>query len=443
MRAALVAAALCACSFDPPGQCRIDADCTKGLSCASGICTGCTATSCQSWQACNEAHLCLNQAGRCTDASDCQPWQVCDGTHTCALAPGACNTGADCQAWETCNANNHCELQQGRCNTDADCANGAAVGPTCSASNTCMFTAGAGGDVLLWGTLAEGSCGLDALSRLDTPTQVLVGDDCSYYQTPAFLAPTGQMIYSDEIDASKIRRFVPDPWTRVTNNSGIAAGYPTNPLGNDPVLLTPALCPGGATGNHIYGFVMQAGTGDVVFRCPDGSYRDAAGNVRITTSDNVVAWTQGNYLLATDASGFAHLFSPTGAEIALSNTSFSASHYRTHGDAFWAVVFTNSPVSAQLWNIDSSGVVSQVGTYADAPSGFSSDQAGVIDSAGVLYTFGHDMSGPFIDVVLRRPLLPGVATVPYTEKGAPANDWSVYPPKVYNKIHISILVSTP
>ncbi|MBU1218955.1 hypothetical protein KKF34_03640 [Myxococcota bacterium] len=85
--------------------------------------TGCTPTSCEEWQTCNETSgICELDAGRCEVETDCET-----GVTTCNLETHTCDdiNQCDCEEWQDCNEDtNTCELAEGRCELETDCETG-------------------------------------------------------------------------------------------------------------------------------------------------------------------------------------------------------------------------------------------------------------------------------------------------------------------------------
>lgn len=237
------------------------------------------------------------------------------------------------------------------------------------------------------------------------------------------------------------RRVVADSFTRYVNGGTL---YPADPLSNDPIVVAPS-CPTPSSNGEVYDWRVQGGTGALIYACVSSTnigfdWYDSNGAVKVASVHSVYAWTSGDSLLVSDDGIALKIVSPSGVSTPV--TGFSAPTgqtpadwlYRTHGDAFW-VVTPVGPDGAQLWSIDSVGVATLVGTYADSPSTMLGGGA-VIDGTGVLYQLAVDTTSSS-NVVMKRPLGPDVATVVYSEANMPvgANDFSVYPLNAYNRIN--------
>ena len=111
-----------------------------------------------------------------------------------------------------------------------------------------------------------------------------------------YIDPSGAFVYSATAPGHQgIFKFVPDAlrWDTSFN----AWTGPIDPLDNDPVLLTiSAQCPS-VTWSE---FVMQAGTGALLFNCqsyyPPYRWVDESGTLRVT-SHRILAWNADGYML--------------------------------------------------------------------------------------------------------------------------------------------------
>ncbi len=398
------------CQLAPPGECAASADCEAGLTCQGGICTGCSGdAACGSWQTCSATRRCVSRPGACSRDAECAAWEACGATHTCAARPGACGTAADCGGWEACAAN-RCQPLAGRCSSQADCA--WYLG--CTAAHVCGRPTFDPGAVAMWGTLDPTSCGWRAVAPVDHPEQARVGFDCAGPTAPAAIDPAGDLLYTSVTGAGRgVSRFEPD----VASFAG-AWLPPPAPLADDPVVVATGAC-GGAGFDH---WLVQAGSGDVLYACEavgGFDYFDAAGAARFS-GPQVLAWTAGGLRLAragagfqvVDAGGVSRPVTALGASVALVAA-------RTDGEAFWVVDGAGFG-TPRRYAVSAAGLAVFDGAYADVPAGVAveapSAAAAVLDGAGVLFQRGTDGQH---DVVVRRPLAPGVASVAYREAAAP------------------------
>lgn len=420
---ALVAFALGAvlaagCQLAPPGECAATTDCEAGLTCQGGVCVGCTgAASCGSWQACSATHRCAASLGYCDGDAGCAAWEGCGADHRCAVEPGQCGSEADCGSWEQCIAL-RCRPLPGKCSSQADCA----WHEACRAEHVCGRPSFDPAAVAIWGTLDGSVCGRRAIAPVDQPEQARLGFDCFDATAPAAIGPQGDLYYTAGASPPRgVARLEPD--RPIFSGAWVLPG---TPLANDLVVVAPDAC-GGAGLDH---WLLQAGSGDVLYACPAAGgfdYFDPAGTPRFT-GPRVLAWSAGGARLAggsgafqvVDSFGVSRAVTGLGASVLVVAA-------RAHGEAFW-VVDGAGLGAPRRYSVSAAGAASFDGTYAEVPAGVAvelpSATAAVLDGAGVLFQRGTDGSS---DVVVRRPPAPAAATVPYREAAAPAgaNDLSV------------------
>jgi hypothetical protein len=441
MRALLLCLLIAGCAFDPAGKCSTDSECSSGLRCSAGVCAACAASSdCHSWESCGTTGLCTALAGRCNSSSDCESFQQCDGNNTCILQTGRCASPADCSAIETCGADNLCALQAGRCRNDGDCRQLAA---TCDSTSTCSVAAA--GDVILNGTLLQGLCA-PAISRLSDPAHPQLGSDCNWIPIAgaAFLQANGAIVYEYGQFQTEVHSFVPDPYT-FQPDGGV--NYPAKPNANDPLLVNSSrdVCPN-LDNNASPGWAFQGGTGTKIFwGCPHFGLEQGtfdwydANNALQFTGPAILAWNDDDVrYLATnklmDASGTLTPINGLRAD------SQVIAGPRSHLHGFWVAyqdVFTTQ--DRFLYDVSNAGVATLVGTYAANPSPIFENP--VLDSTGVLYGFGRIQADDiaYEDEVVRLPLAPEVATIPYSEANSPHGKAGSF----YTYVHISSLITSP
>jgi hypothetical protein len=405
-----------ACSVAPRGLCDADADCLAGLSCQGGVCVGCEGDAgCRAWEACTDRR-CQLRAGRCADDAACQAWERCDGAHACVLRPGRGDAaGAGCEAWQACQATD-CVARPGRCGGDADCA----AGQACTAGNACVATAFDPGAVVLWGTFTAGSTCAGAVAPLDAPAAALTGFGCGR-AGPAWLSPAGDLVYAD-VAGGALRRFRHDPmaWDPLL----ALWAYPVTPAANDEVALAAAPC----AGRPWTAWALQAGTGAVRYACAAGGswdWFDAAG-ARVLAGGRAFAWTAGGLALATPGTGpfdaaAAVVVDASGGSVPVSGLPAGALlAVRAGGEAFRLALRVDAGggnTRDERWLVAADGAAALEGEVAPAPAGFAEAGAPVLDAAGVLFSPGA-LGG--VAVVVRRPLLPGLAVTAYSAAAAPA-----------------------
>lgn len=399
------------CTLSPPGECAVATDCEAGLTCHGGVCLGCTGdASCGGWQACSATRRCVSKPGFCSAGSECATWQDCGADHLCAARPGECGTAADCGSWEQCTAG-RCEPLAGRCSGQEDCP----WFEGCRADHVCGRPTFDPAAVAMWGTLDPAVCGRRAVAPVDHPEQARIGFDCTGPAAPAAIGPDGDLYYSTGAAGARgVSRLEPDA-------ASYAGGWvlPAAPLANDAALLAGDECAGAGV-DH---WLLQAGTGDVLYACPAGGgfdYRSPGGPVRFS-GPRVLAWTAGGARLASTGGGFQVV---DGAGVARPVSGLGASVVvlaaRTRGEAFWVVDGAGFG-APRRYAVSVAGQASYEGTYAALPAGVALDPglpgAAVLDGLGELHQLGDDGA---MSVVVRRPLAPGAASLAYREAARPA-----------------------
>jgi hypothetical protein len=416
---ALAAAALAgACTYAPPGECAATPDCEAGLTCQGGVCVGCSGdAACGSWQVCSETHRCVSAPGACGGDAECAAWETCDASHACVVKPGECGAVTDCGDWEACTAN-RCEPLPGRCSGQEDCP----WYQGCRPEHVCgrpLFDPAA---VSMWGTLDPAACGRRAVAPVLAPEQARVGFDCAGPGGPAAIGPLGDLFYTSAAGSGRgVGRFEPDA-------ASWSGGWilPASPLANDPVVVAPDACAGAGL-DH---WLLQAGSGDVLYACPAAGgydYFDAAGAPRFA-GPRVLAWTAGGARLTRTGSGF-QVVDGAGAAVPVAGLgpSLEVLAARAHGEAFWLVDGAGFG-APRRYEVGAAGRAVFDGSYAALPPGVAVDapaaETARLDGAGVLWQRGSDGGGA---VVVRRPLAPAAAEVAYREAAAPpgSNDLSV------------------
>lgn len=272
-----------------------------------------------------------------------------------------------------------------------------------------MFSSG---HVLLLGTLAEGACGRDALADPRTPTRALVSFDC-YASKSSAIVNQGSLYYSV---GPGLRRFHADSW-----DSDLAGGssYPNPEKNPDDKLyeecgdlnfkISPAghilhTCPKKGEGLYLDGRPFSSAGWPLAIGDQDALLERTG----VRTSDGTLhAWS-----MALDDSYYG--FGPTLA--------VAGGFLLTHAGS----------TGCTLYRAELDGTLTRLG-------GYQASCGGKLDAAG---TMTQESRGPgaFQDTIIEVPLN-GTPTTIYDEANATAQDLSVFPPKVYVKIHISSLVS--
>jgi hypothetical protein len=450
---ALVVPAL-ACTFDAPGRCSSSADCNGGLPCIQGICSLCRTTGdCNGWETCDASRTCVLAVGRCTQDLHCADWDRCDASNTCVLRPDHCPENLTCAAWEECDAARHCVLGKGRCSSAADCGTWA----TCNAGNACATNTSNGGDVLIWGTLADGYFNMRVVTAVNDPTRVEVGFDCNgsdSHSSAGVLSPSGRLVYpysfSDELlqAYNDLRIYVGDEMVWHASASPPGWSLPSNPNANDPVAIYPSACP-----DDRRAWAMQAGTGSLMYACQNAvswfDYYDESGAVPGLGGLVVLSWNANDYKLVAKNGAFL-IVEPGGASKPVTGLPYVlALAFRATATGF-RLAFDN-PLSSdrELWEIGETGVGTKEGTYTYVTTGLTMMQPEVMDSDGNLYGQGTQ-EGPLARVVIRYPWAPNAidaapASVVYSEANAPAgaNDFNAYPFVPFVLLDVSLLMTSP
>ncbi len=272
-----------------------------------------------------------------------------------------------------------------------------------------LFTSGR---VLLLGTIAPGSCGRDSIGDPRTPTSLMVAFPC-YIDEQTAIISGGQLYYRDGLPG--MRRFHQDSWDR----AGTGTAYPS---------------PDKVMDDHLYDSCGEfsfriSRTGRILHGCPTlgpGWYIDDQPAPWVPTSSVVYAFGDDDSVLldtgVMSADGGINPFSP-------SNTGpYGGPSLPIPGGFLFTQLAASS--TCDLFKVTLDGTTTRLGGYPVPCNG-------KIDANGTMSFFITQSSD---DAITEVPLDGGPSVI-YTEANSPPEDFTVYPPKVYNQIHISSLVS--
>lgn len=264
-------------------------------------------------------------------------------------------------------------------------------------------------EVYIFGTIAEGSCGRDAVAHVSNPEVAAAGFDCYVNERGSQIRPDGRLLYTNTFE-DLLREFHCDDcpgWGR-------GKPYPSGVLANDPKLATKPC-------DTVSAFLVGV-TGDRLHACK-GAWYDEAGRVLPLTQPLSYGYHD-KVLTAT-----AVVDIKTGQTAPIMGLPSGILTTRVAGPTgFWVAVAT-SP-EPELWEVSEDGSVKRLTPYAAPPAGYRAGAGARLDGRGNLYQEGD---GPmtFEDIVLYRGL-DGTSKVVYTEASNP-----------FVKLHISSLVTGP
>lgn len=481
--AALAPLLVAACQLAPEGRCERDGDCLAGQHCSASICvsnldTGdvgasCAADAdCDAWSSC-DAGRCVLATGACTASVDCPSWTSCTD-HACVPLPGRCGTSADCPTGNGCDARvNRCLPS---CTSSAECAAWQECGPAnvcvpspghcddaggCHRTQTCcLATRGcagedhacvdpalpplAAGSVALWGTLEAGKPGLSAMARLeprkplDPQSFPYVGFGGSTYGLRAFVTGSGDLLYTQHESESGDRQRI-----RVSRQDSFAWDaslswwrYPEVTTANDPEVPTPG-CDAATT---LTSWVVQRGTGEVLYACGGSTYFDVTGAQRLSGYE-LHAWQVDGSMLVTrtDATGTTWLaLDPSGNEVPLTGFALASGEtvvaVRTSVLGFRLVV-RDAAGALSLWEVSELYSATELGEYPPVVGYIPLQRA--LDEDGALHVLAsRDPPYPSPgEVVLRLTLStatpPSETSIVYDEARAPGILWWTTDPSIF------------
>jgi hypothetical protein len=286
--------------------------------------------------------------------------------------------------------------------------------------------------VYLAGTLAEGSCGRDAIVHWSSPNVGATGFDCYFDERTAKIRPTdGRLLYVNTFE-DELREFSCDdcPFTAQS------AMYPPKVLDNDTVLSTLPCDP--AT-NPMSAFLISPDDGSVLHTCQADAFTwyDATGAIAyasVMKDDQLLHLGHGGKALTE--SRVIDLLTQAAVSITGLPANQNVDFVRALAPDKFLVVLeppTGAPDhdAQELWSIDATGVATMLGVYPPLPAGTTASSFSIsLDSSGALFEFGEGAM-VFEDIILRR-IVGGASEVVYDEANKPLV-----------KIHISALVTGP
>jgi hypothetical protein len=416
-----------------PGFCSADAECAAWDVCdATHVCVhgpgycGSNAD-CAAWQQCDVVHACVTAPGFCADDTGCTDWEHCGTDHVCALDPGRCLTSTDCPSWQTCDSSHVCEDRPGTCSSDSECRP-----PQTCVANLCSDPRPGPFDTavpLMCGTLLEGTSDWTAVARLDAPASPYFGFGRYTTCESGVLNPSGELVYHQSSydwilgeERSRLRIFRADSWTWDSDLDRWVAPPPEDRIANDPIIPTPACDAEDGAGP----WVMQAGTGEILYSCDlagvggagvGDTYYDSTGAARlpahpryrilswnangamlVTSPERAYAW----FVLAADGSEFEVTALP------LADVNRWPGAFRAHADGFRVIVYGPTVNDRALWFVDALGNATRMGTY---PPGDEYAYAALdVDGNGYFL-----VRNPLDDDEIQRCAPDGVCTTLYSE----------------------------
>jgi hypothetical protein len=262
-----------------------------------------------------------------------------------------------------------------------------------------------GATVVLWGTLEEGQGGLGALARLDAPTVPHVGFAAGALGTRAFITGAGELLYTqqDSGDRERIRKFRQDSFAWDASASRWL--YPVETAGNDPEVPTPA-CNGTTP---LTSWVVQRGTGEVLYACGGTTYFDSTGATRLE-GYTLHAWQSVSEMLVTTTDGttttwlvFDELtrnefplvdFAPAPGDTVVAVHTTVAGFY---------LLVQSAAGTLSLWQVGAFFPAVYLGEYP-AVTGYTIAHL-ALDEDGALHVLATDDASPGREIVLRLTLL--------------------------------------
>ncbi len=259
------------------------------------------------------------------------------------------------------------------------------------------------GEVYIYGTLAEGSAGYDAVAHWSSPNTYLVGFD-EHTDGQSLHMFNGLLAYTI-VFAQGIRTFTPE---FASTLKPIDLKYPKDPARNDPILETPP-CLAQDTGPIDF---LTSPDGRLIYLCPDKAWYEAGTKV-YEGEDNLLAMGYDGLMLVGGFNpGVLNL--KDGQRRSLDGiTDFSnrvasrASHDGFH-IVFQSKTGNDTP---ELWLIGADATTKRLDTYPLPPESIRVDGSGQLSANDELFQFG---SGPkaFEGVIVRRKL-DGTSSVVY------------------------------
>jgi hypothetical protein len=306
-----------------------------------------------------------------------------------------------------------------------------------------------GNDILIWGTLSEGACYLDAVAPVTRPYAPQIGFDCysnwAYFTTPAVSDPKGTFVYVDGgRTPHRPASFVPDSWT--WDDTLQMWQYPSSGNQNDPWMPATAC----VSTDDVDDFVLQEATGAYAYACAlaPTDWHDASG-AALVSGAKLYAWNQSDVLLGTDGNGASWYVWDAGTRQQHAVTGLpagaSVADARANQGGFWMALVPSSGGAGQLWSISGGGGATKVTDYGPTPANAPTGHWGVLDAKGAIYT--HTAASN--DVVVRYPPDGSQGTIIYQESDAPAkantdaNGYFLGPYHPWVFFHISYMFHGP
>ncbi len=291
---------------------------------------------------------------------------------------------------------------------------------------------GAGGGSGLNTVMVLGSTGtISGIAPIDSPTSYRIGLPIPYH---AVIRPNGRIAYIKEQPLAFLE-FTVDQFVR-TATGGSAA---PNVLANDPRLPTP-MCGTTSLPNEIGDFWVRPDTSAIVYQCGLMTKNRFEGTQELTAFDGFELLQLGPQkaaLMTTSTTTVVRNEAGADAVSAYPRIVMGRRDTRSRPDGFW-VASGDATLGCSLKLLKFDGTVQTVGTYAAPPATVTipstSFCAGKIDTDGTLLSI-------VMGAVVRRPLSPGVASVPYDTSGLPARDFTRFPPSTY--VSPLLLIATP
>jgi hypothetical protein len=306
--------------------------------------------------------------------------------------------------------------------------------------------------VYLRGTTAEGSA--EAESWV---TDMSTGGSCAglYSATFPTIRSDGRIIYGTMVSSTRVLyAYTPDPLEQDQDGRW---HLPSDALRNDTLLPTPG-CDAPALPRawpDTTGHAANCGSYGGPLWGSDGKLVGKQGDAGAAPGEDVVALGYTGHLLRKRFGGLGlyelYIEDSEGAETFFASAGLPANGgapYRARKDGFWFVArdsTSSQDPALTLWHLGFDGTAKKIGDYAAPPTG-TKGSGTVLDGDGALYGFGSIDGVAFGDIVVRRPLLPGMSSIAWDETKAPkdANDFSgPGAPVIYPKIHISDLITGP